>query len=216
MAKLGYDFQAPWVLQCYSDAIARSNASIWHTAMAREKLSLEQMGAFEEVDLPEGQCAIGLKWVYAHKSDSDDANIQGKEKARLVAQGLNQWPGQYNDTYALVAKMTSVCVLLAWAAVHDLDIYQFDCKTAFLHAKIHHPIYAQQIPGYPLSNLMKVLHILVALYGLHQSAFRFYNLFSSLLLTLGPRRWWDGNPEPDVGSGRSHQGRDFFFDLHIT
>jgi len=44
--------------------------------------------------------------------------------------------------------MTSVWVLLTWAAVKDLEIYQFDCKTAFLHAKIRHPNYARQFPGY--------------------------------------------------------------------
>ena len=108
-----------------------------------------------------------------------------KEKARVVAQGFNQRPGQYDETYAPVAKMASVCVLLTWAAVQDLEIYQFDCKTTFLHAKIRHPLYVHQIPGYPLSNPHKVLHILVALYGLRQSAYEFYMLFLSLLLSLG-------------------------------
>ena len=112
-------------------------------------------------------------------------NILGNKKARLVAQGFTQCPGQYDETYTPVAKMTSVCVLLAWAAVHDLDIFQFDCKTAFLHAKVHHPIYSCQIPGYPLSDPKNALCILVALYGLRQSAFKSYNLFFSLILSLG-------------------------------
>ena len=89
------------------------------------------MGAFEEVELPAGKKMIGLKWVYDHKIDSEGKNIVGKEKARLVAQGFNQRPGQYDETYAPVAKMTSVRLLLAWVAVRDLKIYQFDCKTAF-------------------------------------------------------------------------------------
>ena len=62
--------------------------------------------------------------------------------------------------------MSSVHIILAWAAVRDLEIFQFDCKTAFLHAKIWHPIYARQIPGYPLLNPKRALRILVALYGL--------------------------------------------------
>ena len=45
--------------------------------------------------------------------------------------------------------MTSVRILLTWAAIHDLNIYQFDCKTAFLHTKLRHPVFAKQIPGYP-------------------------------------------------------------------
>ena len=102
--------------------------------MDREKTSLEETGAFEETDLPEGERTIGLKWVYAHKTNSVGANILGKEKAWLVAQGFNQCPGQYDETYAPVTKLTSVRILLAWAAVQDLEIFQFDCKTAFLHA----------------------------------------------------------------------------------
>jgi Reverse transcriptase (RNA-dependent DNA polymerase) len=56
---------------------------------------------------------------------------------------------------------------------------------AFLHAKICHPNYACQFPGYTLKNLGKVLRILVALYSLHQSAFEFYTLLTSLFLGLG-------------------------------
>ena len=126
-----------------------------------------------------------MKWVYDYKTDADGKNIPGKEKARLVAQGFNQHPGQYDETYAPVAKITSVRILLAWAAVRDLEIYQFDCKTAFLHAKIRHPLYARPFPGYPASSSSKVLRILVALYGLRQSAYEFYILISLLLVALG-------------------------------
>ena len=115
------------------------------------------MGAFEEADLPMGDRAIGLKWVYDRKTDANGMNIAGKEKARLVAQGFNQRPGQYDETYAPVAKMASVRILLAWVAVHDLKIFQFDCKTAFLHAKLRHPVYGRQIPGFPLNDPKKVL-----------------------------------------------------------
>ena len=169
----------------YSEAIARSDAPVWKAAMDREKQSLKDMGAFEEVDLPAGEKTIGLKWVYAHKTDSAGQHILGKEKARLVAQGFNQRPGQYDETYAPVAKLASVRILLAWAAVRDLEIFQFDCKTAFLHAKLRHPLYARPFPGYPASSPSKVLHILAALYGLRQSAYEFYILIRSLILALG-------------------------------
>ena len=102
-----------------------------------------------------------------------------------MAQGFNQRPGQFDETYSPVAKMASIRILLAWAAVHDLEIFQFNCKMAFLHAKIRHPIFIRQIPGYPLSDAHKVLCVLVALYGLRQSAFKFYMLFLSLLIDLG-------------------------------
>ena len=150
----------------YSEAVARPDAPAWRAAMDRERISLQEMGAFEESDLPPGEKAIGLKWVFAHKTDEFGVNIVGKEKARLVAQGFNQRPGQYDETYAPVAKMASVHILLTWAAVHDLEVYQFDCKTAFLHAKLRHTLYARPFPGFPTSSPSKVLRILVALYGL--------------------------------------------------
>jgi Reverse transcriptase (RNA-dependent DNA polymerase) len=81
--------------------------------------------------------------------------------------------------------MASICILLTWAAIRDLEIFQFDCKTAFLHAKLRHPIYARQFPGYTLVDSTKVLQIMVALYGLRQSAYEFYMLLMSLLLDLG-------------------------------
>ena len=168
---------------------------------------------------------IGLKWVYAHKKDPAGAIIHGNENARLVAQGFHQRPGQYDETYAPVAKMASVRILLAWAAVRDLEIFQFDCKTAFLHAKIRHPVYSRQIPGYPPSNPKKVLRILVALYGLRQSAFEFYMLFLSLLLDLGMTRCevdhgvfigeWKSSPDPSVIMPLNGSSLVLYVPLHV-
>ena len=173
-----------------------------------EKQSLLDMGAFEEMDLPPGERTVGLKWVFDYKMDSEGKVILGKEKACLVTQGFSQWPGQYDETYAPVAKMTSVRVLLAWAVVRDLDIFQFDCKSAFLHAKLRHPMYACPFPGYPASSPTKVLRILAALYGLRQSAYEFYILICTLLLALGMVRCkvdhgvfmgeWTAPPHPSI------------------
>jgi Reverse transcriptase (RNA-dependent DNA polymerase) len=140
-------------------------------------------GVFEEVELPQGECVIGLKWVYDYKTIAKGVNI--KKKAQVVAQGFSQQPGQFDETYKPVAKMASICILLTWTAVHNLDIFQFDCKTAFLHARIRHPIYTHQFPGYTLADPTKVLRICVALYGLHQSAYKFYTLIMSLMISLG-------------------------------
>jgi hypothetical protein len=64
--------------------MARPDADAWRAAM--EKMSLEDMGAFEEVDLPPGEQIIGLKWVFAYKMNFESVNIL--KKARVVAQGL--------------------------------------------------------------------------------------------------------------------------------
>ena len=74
----------------YTEAIARPDAHVWHSAMDRERKSLMDMGAFEEVELPKGERTVGLKWVFDIKTDVDGNRLHGKEKARLVAQGFNQ------------------------------------------------------------------------------------------------------------------------------
>ena len=209
----------------YAEAVARPDASVWRAAMEREKQSLRDMGAFAEVVLPPGEKTIGLKWVYDHKTDVDGNHILGKEKARLVAQGFNQRPGQYDETYAPVAKTSSVRILLAWAAVHDLEIYQFDCKTAFLHAKIRHPLYARPFPGYTASDPASVLLILVALYGLRQAAYEFYMLMRSLFLALGLARCevdhgifmgeWTSPPDPSVTMPTDGSPIVLFVPLHV-
>ena len=172
----------------YSEAIAHPDAAVWRAAMDHECKSLNDMGVFEEANHLPGKRTISLKWVYAYKTDASGAKIPRKEKAHLVAQDFNQHPGQFDETYAPVAKMASVHVLLTWAAVHDLEIFQFDCKTAFLHAKLRHNVYARPFPGFPVSIPSKVLRLLAALYGLCQAAYEFYMLIMSLFLDLGMSR----------------------------
>jgi hypothetical protein len=104
--------------------------------------------------------------------------------------------------------LTSIRILLAWAATHDLDIFQFDCKTAFLHARLKHDIYCQPVSGWAMTNPNNVLKVLAALYGLRQSAYEFYMLFFSLLSELGMVRCecdhgvflglWSSPPDPSI------------------
>ena len=54
----------------------------------------------------------------------DGTIIVGKEKARLVAQGFSQRPEDYSNTYSPVAKITSIHLVLTYAAHYDLEIYE--------------------------------------------------------------------------------------------
>ena len=101
-----------------------------------------------------------------------------------MAQGFSQRPEDFDKTYAPVIKLVSVCILLAFANLHDYEIMAFDVKTAFLHARLPYSIFVQQIPGYPEDNLNTVLHLLVALYGLKQSAYKWYMLLNTTFLDL--------------------------------
>ena len=171
--------------ESYYEASARPDAHVWCAAMAREIDSLNDRSVFEPADLSSGQKAIGVRWVYAYKYHPDGSIIWGKEKARLVAQGFSQRPEDFDETYAPVAKMTSIRIILAFAAANDLEIMASDVKTAFLHCKLCKELYCKQIPGHLLDDPKKVLHLLVALYSLCQSAFEFYTLLLRCFTSLG-------------------------------
>jgi len=122
------------------------------------------------------------------KYHPDGSIWQGQEKARLVAQGFSQREGvdfRVGETYAPVVKLTSARIILAYANHHGYEIMSFDVKTAFLHAKLGYLLYAKQIPGFPEADPQTVLHLLVAIYGLQQSAYESYIFLLKLLLCLG-------------------------------
>ena len=93
-------------------------------------------------------------------------------------------------------------------ALRDLEIYQFDCKTAFLHAKLHHNVYCHPVSGWPMSCPGHVLKIIAALYRPQQLAYEFYMLFFNLLVTIGLSYCsvdygifygeWTSSPDPSI------------------
>ncbi|GJU13255.1 copia protein [Tanacetum coccineum] len=79
---------------------------------------------------------IGTKWVYRNKLDEN--GVVTRNKARLVAQGYNQQEGiDYDETYAPVARLESIRILLAYACALDFKLYQMDVKSAFLNGVIN-------------------------------------------------------------------------------
>ncbi|GJS21261.1 copia protein [Tanacetum coccineum] len=79
---------------------------------------------------------IGTKLVFRNKLDEND--IVSRNKARLVTQGYNQQEGiDYDETYALVARLESIRILLAFACALDFNLFQMDVKSAFLNGFIN-------------------------------------------------------------------------------
>ncbi|GJT33853.1 copia protein [Tanacetum coccineum] len=79
---------------------------------------------------------IGTKWVFRNKLDEN--GIVSQNKARLVAQGYNQQEGiDYDETYAPVARLESIRILLAYACALDFKLFQMDVKSAFLNGFIN-------------------------------------------------------------------------------
>ena len=94
-----------------------------------------------------------------------------KYKARLVVKGYRQKEGlDYFDTYSPVTRITSIRMLIALAAVHDLKIHQMDVKIAFLNGELEEEIYMEQPEGFIVpGNKKKVCRLVKSLYGLKQA-----------------------------------------------
>jgi hypothetical protein len=91
-----------------------------------------------------------------------------RNKARLVAKGYSQVEGlDFYETYAPVARLESICILLAYATYHGFKLYQMDVKSVFLNGPIKEEVYVEQPPGFEDSEYPNhVYKLSKALYGL--------------------------------------------------
>ncbi|GJR96612.1 copia protein [Tanacetum coccineum] len=112
---------------------------------------------------------IGTKWVFRNKLD-ENGDVS-RNKARLVVQGYNQQEGiDYDETYAPVAILESIRILLAYACALDFKLFQMDVKSAFLNSFINEEVYVAQPPGFiDFEKLDHVYKLKKALYGLKQA-----------------------------------------------
>ncbi|GJR45350.1 copia protein [Tanacetum coccineum] len=105
-------------------------------AMQEELNQFIAKDIWELVPQPRNMTIIGTKWVFRNKLDEN--GIVSQNKARLVAQGFNQQEGiNYDETYALVARLESIRILLAYAYALDFKLFQMDVKSAFLNGFIN-------------------------------------------------------------------------------
>ena len=106
----------------------------WKDVIEAELRQLDAMGTWEIADKPAGVNIVGSKWVFKIKKDAAE-NVE-RYKAQLVAQGFTQVPGvDYFDTFAPVAKLASIRMVLALTARQDWEIHQVDVKSAYLNGK---------------------------------------------------------------------------------
>jgi hypothetical protein len=83
-----------------------------------------------------------------------------RNKARLVAKGFSQVEGLYfGETFAPVARLEAIRILLAYASCYDIKLYQMDVKSAILNGFINELVYVEQPPG------LKTLDIVIMLTG---------------------------------------------------
>ncbi|KAK9161372.1 hypothetical protein Syun_007713 [Stephania yunnanensis] len=128
----------------FKEASDSISANKWRCAMEEEMESLYKNNTWELVQLPKGRKAIGCRWVYKIKKDPE-GNIE-RFKARLVVKGYAQKPGiDFDEVFSPVVRLTTIRVVLAIAAVLDLELEQLDVKTAFLHGDLDEEIFMTQM-----------------------------------------------------------------------
>ncbi|KAL0414014.1 UNVERIFIED_CONTAM: Retrovirus-related Pol polyprotein from transposon TNT 1-94 [Sesamum radiatum] len=144
-----------------------------------------QNHTWELMDLPPGSTPLGCKWILKRKYKADGSI--DKYKARLVAKGFKQKEGlDFFDTYSPVTRITSIRVLIAIAALYDLEIHQMDVKTAFLNGELDEEIYMEQPEGFVVPGQeKKVCRLVKSLYGLKQAPKQWHEKFDRTMLSNG-------------------------------
>jgi len=103
--------------------------------MHEEMEALHKNKTWDLVKLPNGKKVVGCKWVFTIKHKADGS--LKRYKARLVAKDFTQTYGiDYEETFASIAKMNSIRVLLSIVANLDWPLHQFDLKNAFVHGDL--------------------------------------------------------------------------------
>ena len=153
----------------FKSAMESSSATKWKDACNSEVESLRKNKTWELVPLPHGRKAIGCRWVFRIK-ENQSGEVK-RFKARLVAKGFSQKYGvDYEETFAPVAKFTSIRILLSLSAKYKLTVHQMDVKTSVLNGLLDEDIYMAQPDGF--IDEVKPDHVCQlkrSLYGLKQS-----------------------------------------------
>ncbi|GAA0143116.1 transmembrane signal receptor [Lithospermum erythrorhizon] len=120
--------------------------SRWRAAMKMEIQAHENNHTWTLASLPPGKQALGRRWIYRVKHQSD--GTVERFEAGLVVFGNHQIEGiDYSDTFAPVAKMVIVRTFLAVAVAKDWELHQMDVHNAFLHRDLTEEVYMKIPPG---------------------------------------------------------------------
>jgi hypothetical protein len=129
------------------------------------------------------QNVVGTKWVFRNKQD--EYGVVTRNKARFVAKGYAQVAGlDFEETFAPVARLESIHILLAYAAHHLFKLFQMDVKSAFLNGPIKEEVYMEQPPGFEDDSYPDhVYRLSKALDGLKQAPRAWYECLRDFLIS---------------------------------
>jgi hypothetical protein len=114
--------------------------------MHEELENFERNQVWELVDPPPRCKPIGTKWVWKNKEGEKGEVV--RNQSRLVAQGFSQKEGiDYEETFAPVARLEVIRILLAFSVAKGYKLHQMDVKSAFLNGVLEEEVYVRQPPG---------------------------------------------------------------------
>ena len=168
------------ILTSVQEALKDEN---WVRAMNEEMKALEKNETWDIVKRPKDKKAVGCRWVYTVKYQSNGK--LDRYKARLVAKWYTQTYGiDYEETFAQVGKMNTVRIILSLAAHFDWEMHLFDVKNAFLHGSLEEEVYMEIPPSYGnVNEESKVCKLKKALYGLKQSPRAWFGRFTQAMVS---------------------------------
>jgi hypothetical protein len=124
---------------------------------------------------------VGTKLVFRNRQD--EYVVVTRNKARLVAKGYVRVVSLYfEETFAPIARLESIRILLAYAAHHSFKLYQMDVKSAFLNGPINEEVYMEKPSGFEDDKYPDhVYKLSKALYGLKQAPRAWYECLRDFL-----------------------------------
>ncbi|RVW70009.1 Retrovirus-related Pol polyprotein from transposon RE1 [Vitis vinifera] len=178
--------------------------SEWKKAVQDEIDALEKNGTWTITDLPVGKRPVGCKWIFTIKYKAD-GSVE-RFKARLVARGFTQSYGiDYQETFAPVAKLNTIRILLSLAVNQDWCLQQLDIKNVFLNGDLEEEVYMEIPPGFEESKAKnQVCKLQKSLYGLKQSPRAWFDRFTKAVLKLGYKQ---GQADHTLFVKKSHAGK---------
>lgn len=157
----------------YAAAMAAPGyAADWALAIQEEITKLQALRTWEFTKLPAGKRTVGTRWVFKVKYTI--TGLIDRFKARLVAQGFSQTPGDdFLETFSPTIRAESLRFLLAIGTAEDLEMRQVDVVSAYPHSKLHAEVYLRPPPGLNCPEGM-VLRARKSIPGLKQSGREWY------------------------------------------
>ncbi|XP_070055140.1 uncharacterized protein [Nicotiana tomentosiformis] len=132
--------------QEYDDEIIGLDAD-WVNAMQDKLNQFERSQAWHLVPRPKDRSVIGTKWAFRNKLDEDGTIT--RNTARLVVQGYSSEEViNYDETFAPVARLEAIRLLIAFVAYMEFTLHQMDVKSAFLNGYLKEKVFVKQLPGF--------------------------------------------------------------------